>query len=220
MAPFAVTSAVSALTAYAIARTRRLRWSLVAGAGLFLLGALALTRLGRRTPHLAAVLALVPTSAGQGLQNPGTFIAVLAAAAADTDAGAEAGANAGDRGPGRKRGKNRSQQALATSVMVLVRSVGQVVGIAASSLLLQGSLRYYLGQLVEEGPGRDEVIRNVLASIESISSLEAPYRMQVVESYEKALRTLFASLAGLALVSLLILCPAKMPRIGGGSQRK
>ncbi|KAK7926490.1 hypothetical protein PG985_003488 [Apiospora marii] len=211
MAPFAVTSAVSALTAYAIARTRRLRWSLVAGAGLFLLGTLALTRLSRHTPYLVAVLALVPTSAGQGLQNPGTFIAVLAAAAEDTDAN--------DRGQGLKRGKNKSQQALATSVMVLVRSVGQVVGIAASSLLLQGSLRHYLGQLVEEGPGRDEVIRSVLASIESISSLEAPYRMQVVESYEKALRTLFAGLAGLALVSLLILCPARMPRIGGGPRR-
>ncbi|KAK8060947.1 transporter [Apiospora saccharicola] len=215
MAPFAVTSLVSALTAYAIARTRRLRWSLVSGATFFLVGTLALTRLGRHTPHWVAVLALVPTSVGQGLQNPGTFIAVLAAAAEDTDC-ADAVGNTGQR----NKGKGKNQQALATSVMVLVRSVGQVVGIAASSLLLQGSLRYYLAQLVEGegGPGdrKDEVIRQVLASIESIPSLEAPYRMQAVESYEKALRTLFAALAGLALVSLLILGPAKMPRIGGG----
>ncbi|KAK8052582.1 hypothetical protein PG993_003967 [Apiospora rasikravindrae] len=209
MLPFAVTSAVSALTAYTIARTRRLRWSVVAGASFFLAGALALAQLpGRRTPHWLAVLALVPTSVGQGLQNPGTFIAVLAAAA---------------------EGKQR-RQGLATSVMVLVRSVGQVVGIAASSLLLQGSLRYYLGKLVvgggggagENGPGstrsETEVIKRVLASIESIASLEAPYRMQVVESYEKALRTLFAGLAVLALVSLLILCPAKVPRIAGHSR--
>ncbi|KAK7957679.1 multidrug resistance protein fnx1 [Apiospora saccharicola] len=224
MAPFAVTSLVSALTAYAIARTRRLRWSLVSGATFFLMGTLALTRLGRHTPHWVAVLALVPTSVGQGLQNPGTFIAVLAAARAE-----ETGVNANDQGPNRgdKKNSNKNQQALATSVMVLVRSVGQVVGIAASSLLLQGSLRYYLAQLVEgeggpAGDRKDEVIRQVLASIESIPSLEAPYRMQAVESYEKALRTLFAALAGMALVSLLILGPAKMPRIGagGGSSRK
>ncbi|KAK8129072.1 multidrug resistance protein fnx1 [Apiospora sp. TS-2023a] len=217
MAPFAVTSLVSALTAYAIARTRRLRWSLVSGASLFLVGTLALTRLGRHTPHWVSVMALVPTSVGQGLQNPGTFIAVLAAAAEETDV------NDNDQGSNRgKKNSNKNQQALATSVMVLVRSVGQVVGIAASSLLLQGSLRYYLGQLVEDGPGREEVIRQVLASIESISSLEPRYRSQVVESYEKALRMLFAGLAGLALVSLLILGPAKMPRMGGGggSSRK
>lgn len=213
MAPFVVTSAVSALTAYAIARTRRLRWSLVSGATFFLVGTLALTRLGRYTPHLAAVMALVPTSVGRGLQNPGTFIAVLAAAASE-DTNRDA-AGMGQRG----KNKNKNQQALATSVMVLVRSVGQVVGIAASSIFLQGSLRYYLGQLVEEGSGREEVIRKVLASIESIPSLEAPYRMQVVESYEKALRTLFGGLDGLALVLLLILCPAKMPRIGDGPRK-
>ncbi|KAK8081184.1 transporter [Apiospora hydei] len=176
-----------------------------------LAGALCLARLpGRSTPHWLAVAALVPTSVGQGLQNPGTFIAVLASAAEEG-------------------GKRQNRQGLATSVMVLVRSVGQVVGIAASSLLLQGSLRHYLGQLVVGGGGGgggresrsrsapvdDEVVKRVLASIESIASLEEPYRTQVVESYEKALRTLFAGLAILALVSLLILCPAKVPRIGG-----
>ncbi|KAK8119683.1 Major facilitator superfamily [Apiospora kogelbergensis] len=189
MAPFAVTSLVSALTAYTIARTQRLRWSLVAGTSFFLAGALALTRLTRHTPHLVAVLTLVPTSVGQGLQNPGTFLAVLAAS-------------------------GRDRQAVATSIMVLVRSVGQVVGIAASSLLLQSSLRHYLGQLVEEGPGRDEVIASVLSSIESISSLKPPYQMQVVGSYEKALRALFTGLAILAFISLLILCPTKIPKIG------
>ncbi|KAK6827221.1 hypothetical protein PG987_010562 [Apiospora arundinis] len=189
MAPFAVTSVVSALTAYTIARTRCLRWSLVTGASFFLAGALTLTQLTRHTPPLVAVLALVPTSVGQGLQNPGTFLAVLAAS-------------------------GRDRQAVATSIMVLVRSVGQVVGIAASSLLLQAGLRHYLDVLVEKGPGRDEVIAKVLASIDSIASLDPRYQMQVVESYEKALGTLFTGLALLALISLLILCPAKIPKIG------
>ncbi|KAK8043220.1 major facilitator superfamily domain-containing protein [Apiospora phragmitis] len=134
-----------------------------------------------------------------------------AATGGRSDSGAHVAA-ATDRGD--IRGNN--QQALATNVMVLVRSVGQMVGIAASSLLLQGSLRHYLGQLVEgEGSVRGEVIQKFLASIASISSLEPPYQMQFVESYEKALGTLFAGLAVLALVSLLILCPAKMPQIGG-----
>ncbi|KAK6854020.1 hypothetical protein PG995_010832 [Apiospora arundinis] len=189
MAPFAVTSVVSALTAYTIARTRCLRWSLVTGASFFLAGALTLTQLTWHTPPLVAVLALVPTSVGQGLQNPGTFLAVLAAS-------------------------GRDRQAVATSIMVLVRSVGQVVGIAASSLLLQAGLRHYLDVLVEKGPGRDEVIAKVLASIDSIASLDPRYQMQVVESYEKALGTLFTGLALLALISLLILCPAKIPKIG------
>ncbi|KAK7996406.1 60S ribosomal protein L36 [Apiospora arundinis] len=127
MAPFAVTSVVSALTAYTIARTRCLRWSLVMGASFFLAGALTLTQLTRHTPPLVAVLALVPTSVGQGLQNPGTFLAVLAAS-------------------------GRDRQAVATSIMVLVRSVGQVVGIAASSLLLQAGLRHYLRRAGGEGP--------------------------------------------------------------------
>lgn len=46
--------------------------------------------------------------------------------------------------------------AVATSTLILWRSLGTVMGVAVSSLIVQNALIYFLGQLVT-GPRKEEV---------------------------------------------------------------
>jgi hypothetical protein len=47
--------------------------------------------------------------------------------------------------------------AIAISTLVLWRSIGTVMGVAVSSLVMQNTLLYFLTQFVT-GPGREDVI--------------------------------------------------------------
>jgi hypothetical protein len=76
-------------------------------------------------------LALLPSSLGQGFCFPGSVMAILAVS-------------------------TQEQQAIVTSILVLARNTGVVVGVAYSSLLLQNSLVYFLNQLVT-GPDKAHV---------------------------------------------------------------
>ena len=50
----------------------------------------------------------------------------------------------------------QAEQAVVTSTLILWRSLGMVMGVAASSLVMQNSLLIYLNRLVI-GPDRDSV---------------------------------------------------------------
>jgi len=51
---------------------------------------------------------------------------------------------------------DQAEQAVVTSTLILWRSMGMVLGVAMSSLVLQNALFYYLRELVT-GPDRDKV---------------------------------------------------------------
>lgn len=74
---------------------------------------------------------LVPASMGQGFQFPGTFMAILAVS-------------------------EQAEQAVVTSTLILWRSLGMVLGVAASSLVLQNALVRYLDAFVI-GPDKEKV---------------------------------------------------------------
>ena len=74
---------------------------------------------------------LVPSSMGQGFQFPGTFIGILAVG-------------------------EQAEQAVVTSTLILWRSLGMVLGVSVSSLVLQNSLFGFLHRFVE-GADKEKV---------------------------------------------------------------
>ncbi|RCI09585.1 hypothetical protein L249_4121 [Ophiocordyceps polyrhachis-furcata BCC 54312] len=187
--PSIVASAAGTSVGFAITWSRRLKWPVLWGAVCYLVGCICLFLLRRHLPVALYLMALIPAAIGQGFQFPGTFMAVLACS-------------------------TPSEQAVVTTTLILWRSIGLVLGVASSSLVVQNALVYYLARYVH-GPEAAHVIKSVRASVEAIALLRQPYRDQVVRSYEAALRLAFACCIGLAVVSILLVLPVKLPRLVG-----
>lgn len=117
------------------------------------------------------------------------------------------------------------EQAVVTSTLILWRSVGTVLGIAGSSLIIQNSLWAYLEMYVTERAaqdagflgGKEEVIEKVRESIEAIGNMRGLVQEQVVTSYEASIRAAFLFCIVLAIAALALLLPIRLPRLG---QRK
>lgn len=191
-----VSSASGTSTGFLINYTKRLKWPLGLGATGFLVGAIALSFMQRGWPLWVYLLFLVPHSMGQGFQFPGTFMAILAAS-------------------------EQREQAVVTSTLILWRSMGTVLGIAGSSLVVQNTLWGFLEMNVTDEAarmggfaGREEVVEKVRESVEAVAKLSGLLQEQVVMSYEAAVRTTFMCCVVLAIVSGLLLAPVKLPRLG------
>ncbi|KAK4125486.1 actin-like ATPase domain-containing protein [Parathielavia appendiculata] len=184
----AVASIAGTATGFLITYTRRLKWPLVLGTSLLLVGSLCLSSMQRGWPALLYILCLCPGAAGSGFQFPGTFMAILSVS-------------------------EQREQAVVTSTLILWRSLGQVLGVACSSLVVQNALWYYLEVFVT-GPEKDGVVKRVRQSVEAIRELPGSYREQVVQSYEAALRVTFLCCSVVALVSVLLIVPVRLPRLG------
>lgn len=191
-----VSSVSGTATGFLITWSKRLKWPMGLGVAGFLVGTVALSSMRRGWPLAAYLLCLVPHSMGQGFQFPGTFMAILAVS-------------------------EQRDQAVVTSTLILWRSMGMVLGIAGSSLVVQNSLWGYLDRFVTDEAavgagfaGRDEVVAKVRESVEAVAGLTGLVREQVVESYEAAVRTTFACCVGVALLSVLVLLPVRLPRLG------
>jgi MFS family permease len=189
--PSLVSSVIGTATGFLIARTRRLKWPLTIGSAAYLVGMVCLSSLDRSWPAAFFLLALVPYSAGQGFQFPGTFIALLAL-------------------------WEQRRQAVVTSTLILWRSLGMVLGVAGSSLVVQNALLYYLRLYVDAGSEEENrrVIELVRGKVEAVRGLDGPVREQVVRSYEAALRLTFWCCTALAVVNVLLIVPVKLPRLG------
>jgi len=130
----------------------------------------------------------LPADSRTGFQFPGCFIALLAVS-------------------------EQAEQAVVTSTLILWRSLGIVLGISFSSLIVQNALVVYLDEMVT-GPDKDKVIFEVRNSVQAISDLVPHYRTQVVDAYAASLRVTFISTAFLALLATVIILPVKVPRLG------
>lgn len=175
------------MTGFSITRTRHLKWPLICGTTLYVCGSIGLFRLQRNLADAQYLLALVPYSIGNGFQYPATFMALLATS-------------------------TQAEQAVITSTLMLWRSLGVVLGVAASSVVVQNALVHYLKAFVR-GERKDEIMACARASIEVISKLDEPYREQVVRSYEAALRLMFGCSIVVAAVSALLIMPVNLPRL-------
>ncbi len=108
---------------------------------------------------------------------------------------------------------DQASMAVVTSTLILWRSMGMVLGVASSSLVVQNALFYYLEEFVR-GPDKENIIEKVRESVESIRKLPQPYREQVIMSYEMALRLTFIFCVILAVLNFLIVLPLRLPRLG------
>ncbi|KAB5577844.1 major facilitator superfamily domain-containing protein [Coniochaeta sp. 2T2.1] len=197
LVPTVVSSVTGTATGYLIYRTKRLKWPLMVGSAGFLTGTVFLTSLNRSCPEALFLLALVPASAGQGFSFPGTFMALL---------------NLWEQ----------RRQAVVTSTIVLWRSLGMVLGVAGSSLVVQNALLFYLRRNVDLPGGEEEngaVIELVREKVAAVKGLEGVAREQVIRSYEDALRLTFLCCAVLAVGNLLLVAPIRLPRLGKGERR-
>ena len=129
--PSAVASIVGTATGFLITYTKQLRWPLVVGTIALLVGTTGLAFMERGYHDWVYLLFLVPTSIGTGFTFPGTFMAVLVVS-------------------------DQSEQAVVTSTLILWRSLGLVLGVASSSLVMQNALLIYLNEKVI-GPDKDKV---------------------------------------------------------------
>jgi hypothetical protein len=108
-----------------------MKWLIIVGSLSMLIGATCLSSMWDNIPAWLATIFLVPSSIGQGLSFPATSLAVLATS-------------------------TQKDQAVMTSTLILWRSLGIVMGVSLSSLILQNALTAYLEQLVT-GHRKDEV---------------------------------------------------------------
>lgn len=116
--------------------TGRMKWLIVVGSLSMLLGAVCLSSSWDGIPTWLVTIFLGPASIGQGLSFPATSLAVLATS-------------------------SQEDQAVMTSTLTLWRSLGTVMGVSFSSVILQNALTAYLNQLVT-GREKDEVLRTPL----------------------------------------------------------
>ena len=129
--PTLFASAVGTATGFLITWTRRLKWPLMSGTILLFLGTTGLSLMQRGMPSWIFLVLLIPSNMGQGFMFPATFMAVLVVS-------------------------DQTEQAVVTSALILWRSIGMILGVALSSLLLQNALLFFLDMKVC-GPEKHEV---------------------------------------------------------------
>lgn len=189
--PTLTASVVGTIISFTIAYNKRVRWPILSGVTFYVIGTALLATMQRDWPTWAYLLCLVPGAMAQGFQFPATSLAVLAAS-------------------------EQTDQAVVTATLVAWRGIGNVLGVASSSLVVQNALAWYLQLYVTAGDRgqawKDELIERVRSSVEVVPLLAGEVREQVVRSYAAALRLTFLCLVLLAVVSFLLVVKTKLPR--------
>ncbi|EIM87665.1 MFS general substrate transporter [Stereum hirsutum FP-91666 SS1] len=95
-------------------------------------------------------------------------------------------------------------QAIATAVSYLFRSLGSVIGLSVGSTIFQNSLRKYLvAQLEGQNIDIDEIVNRVRESLDYVDQLDPSTRFIVRSSYEEALQACFWFTVALAVCAFL-----------------
>jgi hypothetical protein len=184
-------SIVGTATGFYITWSKQLKIPLVLGVVFLLGGCILYTFMDRHMPNWAFILVLIPSNIGTGFMYPATFISILAVS-------------------------EQAEQAVLTSTLVLWRSIGLVLGVAISSLVLQNALYHYL-QLFINGPDKEHVIQAVRKSVTAISQLDPVYKEQAINSYAAALRSTFVMASLVAIIPFILTVSIRLPKLG---QRK
>lgn len=92
--------------------------------------------------------------------------------------------------------------ATATGLSYLARYVGQVIGVACSSALLQAVLTASLSRRIV-GPGAEELISRIRRVPTSIDELSPSLQHEARAGYHDSLRAVFAMNAGMAALAWL-----------------
>ena len=173
-------------TGFIITWSRRLKPPLVLGAVLFLVGSICMASIWTDIPDWLSLVFLTPASLGQGFAFPSTVMSVLAVSAEE-------------------------DQAVVTTTLVLWRSLGSVMGVALSSLILQNALIVYLDRFVT-GKHKAKIIDGVRKSVQAISKLDPRHQRQGTSTLRTSLLTARADLCS---DRSILPCIATNIRVGG-----
>ncbi|KAI5806791.1 multidrug resistance protein fnx1-like protein [Peziza echinospora] len=181
----------AATTGVIITGTGKLGPTLRLGGGLLVLGSLSLCFMTPDLGEWAYNFLLIPSSLGMGFAFPSTIMSVLATS-------------------------RQTDQAVATSTLIMWRSLGSVIGIASSSLVVQNVLLSNLlkdvrGPNGEFGEREMEVVEVVRRSVLAVAELPEGYRAQVVGAYRVALGRAFLWALGMAIMGLGLSGGVKLP---------
>jgi len=98
---------------------------------------------------------------------------------------------------------DHEHQAVITSASYAFRSTGGTIGITIASAVFQNVLKSGLWFRFGGREGADKLIPKIRDSLDEINKLPADWHDGVLDAYMDALRTVFISLFGLAVLSAL-----------------
>lgn len=150
--PFVLGMAASFATGFVINATKTVTPCMLFGAVLMLAGSVLLAVMPASLPNLAYSLIIAISTVGQGVNFPTYSIGLLAITEAE-------------------------DMAVAMGTIFLFRNLGNVLGVAISSLVAQNALLHYLLILVT-GDGAGDIIKKVRQNVEVIRYLEPKQRSQ------------------------------------------
>jgi len=191
MAPLIGVSLTAVTVGYYITITRNMKAPMTLGTFVVFLGAiLTTTCLSPEIPTWAVPILIPFCSIGQGLAFPPTSIAVLALNPHD-------------------------EQAVVTTTLGLLRSLGAILGVAISSWIMQNSLILFLQEYVTspDPVKKAWIIKTVRESIAAIRDLDPKHKKQVIAAYSASLRMTFLMCIGVSLISIVLIWPLKIPML-------
>ena len=186
-APWVATTICGVSAGFIITATGRMKPMIVIGGFSMIIGAMLLTTMWPSIPAWLATAFLVPPSIGQGLGFPPSVIALLAAC-------------------------KHEEQAVVTSTMILSRSLGTVIGVAVSSLIVQNALWKYLEQNVT-GDGKEEVVRLVRQSVAAMKDLKGVHLQEAIQAYRQTLTLTFGFAVVVFVVAVGLVVMARLPTL-------
>ncbi|EIW52680.1 MFS general substrate transporter [Trametes versicolor FP-101664 SS1] len=105
-------------------------------------------------------------------------------------------------------------QAIATAVSYLFRSLGSVIGLSVGTTLTQDFLRKSLRARLSGG-NVDEIVRRVRESLEYLEQLEPAVREKVIRAYEDGLQAAFWFTVALSAITVVVSFFIKEKQLGG-----
>lgn len=139
-------------TGLIITRTGRLHDTLYLGAILLIIGSAMFCVMPPNLPFWGYFIFLIPVNLGNGFVMPSALMSVLATS-------------------------SQEEQAVATSTLIMWRSLGGVLGVALSSLIVQNGLNTFLERDIT-GPNKREIIDMVRKSVNSIYGLDPIHKAE------------------------------------------
>ena len=190
VSPLVGVSVTAIFAGYYITYSRRFTPTLFTGMVSLLAGTITTTLLSPGQPLWTTVILIPWASIGQGLFFPTCTIATLAL-------------------------HKQDDQAVVVTTLGLLRSLGAIHGVAVSSWIFQNALPAYLRRDVKAPTQteKDSIIRNVRESVGAIKDLKPPFKKQVIQAYNEALRVTFASGIFWAVLVAGLTVIIKLPRL-------
>ena len=190
------TTISSVVSGIIITSTGSIRPTFIFGTGLLLLGPLLLANIKPTFSDFHYIIIVVPAMLGFGFNAPSATMSMLALS-------------------------TQKDQAVATSTLFQWRTLGGVVGVATSSLIVQNILRWGLAREVD-GSGwgaskeEDERVREMVRrSVEEVAKLNDGYRRQVIRAYERALLGAFWWAVVATVIGAAMVLVVRVPELKG-----